>query len=61
MGIGGKARLGRDADHSPPFSAEVKNEQELYFLSLFRLHGGSWTALLSVIVKAGGTFRSHWN
>jgi hypothetical protein len=23
---GGKARLGRDADHSPPSSAEVKNE-----------------------------------
>jgi len=22
----GKARLGRDADHSPPSSAEVKNE-----------------------------------
>jgi hypothetical protein len=24
---------GRDADHSPPSSAEVKNEQELYLLS----------------------------
>jgi hypothetical protein len=23
---GGKAQLGRDADHSPPSSAEVKNE-----------------------------------
>jgi hypothetical protein len=23
---GGKARPGRDADHSPPYSAEVKNE-----------------------------------
>jgi hypothetical protein len=23
---GGKARPGRDADHSPPFSADVKNE-----------------------------------
>jgi hypothetical protein len=23
---GGKARLGRDADHSPPSSAKVKNE-----------------------------------
>jgi hypothetical protein len=23
---GGKVRLGRDADHSPPSSAEVKNE-----------------------------------
>jgi hypothetical protein len=30
---GGKARSGRDADHSPPSSAEVKNEQELYLLS----------------------------
>jgi hypothetical protein len=30
---GGKARPGRDADHSPPSSAEVKNEQELYVLS----------------------------
>jgi hypothetical protein len=29
---GGKARLGRDADHSPPPSAKVKNE-ELLFLS----------------------------
>jgi hypothetical protein len=26
MGTGGKARLGRDADHLPPSSAEVKNE-----------------------------------
>jgi hypothetical protein len=30
---GGKARPGRDADHSPPSSAEVKNEYELYLLS----------------------------
>jgi hypothetical protein len=29
---GGKARPGRDADHSPPSSAEVKDELELYFL-----------------------------
>jgi hypothetical protein len=36
---GGKARPGRDADHSPPSSAEVVNE-ELYLLSLpKRLHG----------------------
>jgi hypothetical protein len=38
MGTGGpfpgsKARPGRNADHSPPSSAEVKNEQELYLLS----------------------------
>jgi hypothetical protein len=26
MGTGGKARPGRDADHSPPYSAEVVNE-----------------------------------
>jgi hypothetical protein len=26
MGTGGKARPGRDADHSPPSSAEIKNE-----------------------------------
>jgi hypothetical protein len=30
---GGKARPGRDADHSPPSSAEVKYEYELYLLS----------------------------
>jgi hypothetical protein len=29
---GGKARPGHDADHSPPSSAEVKKEQELYRL-----------------------------
>jgi hypothetical protein len=27
---GGKMRPGRDAEHSPPSSAEVKNEEELY-------------------------------
>jgi hypothetical protein len=30
---GGKARPGRDAYHSPPSSAEVKNELKLYLLS----------------------------
>jgi hypothetical protein len=30
---GDKARPGRDADHSPPSSAEVLNEWELYLLS----------------------------
>jgi hypothetical protein len=30
---GGKARPGRDADHSSPSSAEVKNEQKSYLLS----------------------------
>jgi hypothetical protein len=32
MGTGGKARPGRDADQSPPSSAEVVNEYELYIL-----------------------------
>jgi hypothetical protein len=36
---GGKARPGRDADHSPSSSAEVVNEKELYILSPKRLHG----------------------
>jgi hypothetical protein len=30
---GGKARPGRDADHSPPSSAEFVKEKELYILS----------------------------
>jgi hypothetical protein len=30
---GGKPRPGRDADHSPPSSAEVKYEKELHLLS----------------------------
>jgi hypothetical protein len=30
---GGKARPGRDADYTPPSSAEVMNELELYLLS----------------------------
>jgi hypothetical protein len=30
---GNKAQPGRDADHSPPSSAKVKNEWELYLLS----------------------------
>jgi hypothetical protein len=30
---GGKERPGRDADHSPPSSADVVNEKELYLLS----------------------------
>jgi hypothetical protein len=35
---GAKARPGRDADHSPPSSAEVDIEQELYLLSRPSLH-----------------------
>jgi hypothetical protein len=33
LSAGGKVRLGRDADPSPPSSAEIKKEQELYLLS----------------------------
>jgi hypothetical protein len=33
MGAGGKARPGRDADHSPLSSAEVENKYDLYLLS----------------------------
>jgi hypothetical protein len=36
---GGKEQPVRDADHSPPSSAEVKKEQELYFPSRQRLNG----------------------
>jgi hypothetical protein len=36
---GAKVRPGRDADHSPPSSAELENEQELYFLSPKHFHG----------------------
>jgi hypothetical protein len=48
IGTGGKALLGCDADRSPPSSAEVENEKELYS-SPWRLHGGSGTALLNLI------------
>jgi hypothetical protein len=36
---GATARPGRDADRSPPSSAEVTNEQELYLLFPKRFHG----------------------
>jgi hypothetical protein len=39
LSLGVKAQLGRDADHSPPSSAEVKYEWELYLLSPMRLRG----------------------
>jgi hypothetical protein len=38
MGIGGKARPGRDADRSSLSDAVIVNEYELYFLSPLRLH-----------------------
>jgi hypothetical protein len=43
---GGKTRPERDADHSPTSSAEIKNEDELYSSTPWRLHGGSGTTLL---------------
>jgi len=39
---GGKERPKRDADHSPPSSAEVKNKQELCQLFPRSLHGVAW-------------------
>jgi len=44
MITGGKARLRRDADHSPSSCAGVKN-YELYSSPSCRLHGGNGTAL----------------
>jgi hypothetical protein len=51
----GKARTGRDADHSHPSSTVLKNEYELYLLSPLRLHGVLWdcfTLLLNFGLKA---------
>jgi hypothetical protein len=43
MGTGdsfpGVKRPGRDADHSPPASTEVKKNVHLYIYSPIRLHG----------------------
>jgi hypothetical protein len=36
---GGYARPGRDDDHSPPLSAEVNNEQEIYSSLPWHQHG----------------------
>jgi hypothetical protein len=47
----GKARPRRDADHSSTSSAEVKNEQELYFLSPLEHTWRSGTALLYFSVE----------
>jgi hypothetical protein len=49
---GSKARPGRDADHSSPSNAEVKNEQELYSSPTWRLHGGSGAALLPFTLRS---------
>jgi hypothetical protein len=48
VGSRSKVLPGRDADHSPPSNAEVKNEYVLCFLSPCRLHGGSGTAFRQV-------------
>jgi hypothetical protein len=60
MGTGGpfpgtKARLGRDADHSPSSSAEVENEQELYLLSS---QAPLWHAvvLVQTLIAVGANF-----
>jgi hypothetical protein len=39
MGTGGKARPGRDADHSSPSSAEIENERSYTSSPPRRLHG----------------------
>jgi hypothetical protein len=58
MGTGGsfprgKVQPGHDADHSPPSSAEVKNEQELYLLSSqappWRVAGSLYLFLIDTI------------
>jgi hypothetical protein len=66
---GGKARPGRDADHSPPSSAEVGNEYELYFLSprappwrvagqlCFHINDGSFLLNLSCVTKCYNMMR----
>jgi hypothetical protein len=47
---GGKAQQGRDADHSNPSSAEVKNEYELYIPSPLASAYDSGTALLLTFI-----------
>jgi hypothetical protein len=51
---GGKTRPERDADHSPPSSAEVKYEQELYLVSPYvppwRVAGQLYFTLLSIVL-----------
>jgi hypothetical protein len=48
--LGGKERPGRDADHSPPSSAEVENEYELYILSSKRLQSVLWDSFIFFFV-----------
>jgi hypothetical protein len=51
---GGKARPGRDANHSPPCSAEVKFEKELYLLSP---HAPPWCVVGSLYLF----FLENWS
>jgi hypothetical protein len=51
---GGKMWPGRDADHSPPSSAEVKYEQELYLLSP---HAPPWCVAGSLYLF---TYKEIW-
>jgi hypothetical protein len=57
---GGKARPGRDADHSPQYSAEVVNEYELYLLSPqappWRVMGLLFTLLIYNQLILGGVY-----
>jgi hypothetical protein len=46
---GAKARPGRDADHTPPSSAELMNDYELYLLSPMRLHVVLWDCFIAFI------------
>jgi hypothetical protein len=54
---GGKARPGRDADHSSPSSAEVKKEWELYLLSP---RCASMERNGTTLLNAGGTHSYHY-
>jgi hypothetical protein len=61
MGTGSKARPGRDADHSHPSSAEVKNEYELYLLSPhvppWRVAGQLFNFLIYIKFVSMGCFK----
>jgi hypothetical protein len=52
----GKAQLGRDSDHIPLSSTEVKNEYELTSSLPYCLHDGSGISLLYFTYKWAVTF-----
>jgi hypothetical protein len=60
---GGKARPGRDADHSPPSSAEVKYEYEVYLLSPhvppWRVAGQLYTIRAFLTIFFSPPLRAH--